>query len=167
MLINVSLSDAVLLREPVWIVIVMNQAGLMYFARFARELLEPLAKVQGSAGDSWQCSCPGMWVHVRASSAAVCRVRLIAEIRFGTVERIMRVTPAAGGAHAAGYRVIARPGLLLIQATLLTLLRWRRGLRVAARRRSSRSASSDCSGCRSRRVVRRGAVARGGGARGR
>lgn len=123
-----------LLREPVWIVIVMIQP-LLYLALFA-PLLEPLigsisrSKPGGGfpPGDAWQVFVPGLLIQLGIFGSMFVGFGIIAEIRYGTVER-MRVTPASRLGLLLG-RVMRDTVVLLIQATLLTLIAVAFGLRV-------------------------------------
>jgi ABC-2 type transport system permease protein len=116
-----------LLREPVWIVIVMIQP-LLYLALFA-PLLEPLTKTAGfPPGDAWQVFVPGLLIQLGIFGSMFVGFGIIAEIRYGTVER-MRVTPASRFGLLLG-RVLRDTVVLLIQATLLTLIAIAFGLRV-------------------------------------
>ena len=118
-----------LLREPVWIVIVMIQP-LLYLALFA-PLLEPIAKTPGfPPGDAWQVFVPGLLVQLGIFGSMFVGFGIVAEIRYGTVER-MRVTPASRLGLLLG-RVLRDTLVLLIQATLLTLIAVAFGLRVPA-----------------------------------
>jgi len=120
-----------LLREPIWIVIVMIQP-LLYLALFA-PLLDPLigsiSKTRGfPPGDAWQVFVPGLLVQLGIFGSMFVGFGIIAEIRYGTVER-MRVTPASRLGLLLG-RVLRDTLVLLIQATLLTLIAVALGLRV-------------------------------------
>lgn len=115
-----------LLREPVWIVVVMIQP-LLYLALFA-PLLEPIVKSQNLHGDAWQIFVPGLLVQLGIFGSMFVGFAIIAEIRFGTVER-MRVTPASRLGLLLG-RVMRDALVLLIQATLLTGVAVILGLRV-------------------------------------
>lgn len=116
-----------LLREPIWIVIMMIQP-LMYLALFA-PLLEPLAKSPGfPAGDKWQVFVPGLLIQLGIFGSMFVGFGIIAEIRYGTVER-MRVTPASRLGLLLG-RVLRDTVVLLVQAVLLTLIAVVFGLRV-------------------------------------
>jgi ABC-2 type transport system permease protein len=116
-----------LLREPVWIIIMMIQP-LLYLALFA-PLLEPLANTPGfPAGDAWQMFVPGLLIQLGIFGSMFVGFGIIAEIRYGTVER-MRVTPASRLGLLLG-RVLRDTLVLLIQATLLTLIAVAFGLRV-------------------------------------
>src|SRR6478736_809832 len=106
-----------LLREPIWIIIVMIQP-LLYLALFA-PLLKPLANSQGfPPGDAWTVFVPGLLI----------QLGIFAEIRYGTVER-MRVTPASRLGLLLG-RILRDTLVLLIQAVLLTVIAIAFGLRV-------------------------------------
>jgi ABC-2 type transport system permease protein len=116
-----------LLREPIWIVIVMVQP-LLYLALFA-PLLDSIAKTPGfPPGDAWQVFVPGLLIQLGIFGSMFVGFGIIAEIRFGTVER-MRVTPASRFGLLFG-RVMRDTVVLLIQATLLTLIAVAFGLRV-------------------------------------
>lgn len=118
-----------MLREPVWIVIVMIQP-LLYLALFA-PLLDKLANTAGfPPGDAWQVFVPGLLIQLGIFGSMFVGFGIIAEIRYGTVER-MRVTPASRFGLLLG-RVLRDTVVLLIQATLLTLVAVAFGLRVPA-----------------------------------
>ncbi len=116
-----------LLREPVWIVVVMIQP-LLYLALFA-PLLDRLANSPGfPPGDAWQVFVPGLLIQLGIFGSMFVGFGIIAEIRYGTVER-MRVTPASRLGLLLG-RVLRDTVVLLVQATLLTLVAVVFGLRV-------------------------------------
>jgi ABC-2 type transport system permease protein len=117
-----------MLREPVWIVIVMIQP-LLYLALFA-PLLKKLVESSHDfpPGDSWQVFVPGMLIQLGMFGSMFVGFGIIAEIRYGTVER-MRVTPASRLGLLLG-RVLRDALVLLVQATLLTLVAVVFGLRV-------------------------------------
>jgi ABC-2 type transport system permease protein len=116
-----------LLREPVWIVIVMIQP-LLYLALFA-PLLEPISKTRGfPPGDAWQVFVPGLLIQLGIFGSMFVGFGIIAEIRYGAIER-MRVTPASRFGLLLG-RVLRDTVVLLLQATLLTLVAIAFGLRV-------------------------------------
>lgn len=118
------------LREPVWLILVMVQP-LLYLALYA-PLLEPLAKVKGLLPGSslWQVFVPGMLIQLGMFGSMFVGFGIIAEIRLGTVER-MRVTPANRLGLLLG-RILKDALVLLVQATLLTLVAIAFGLRVPA-----------------------------------
>ena len=117
-----------LLREPVWIVVVMIQP-LLYLALFA-PLLKKLVESSHDfpPGDSWQVFVPGMLIQLGIFGSMFVGFGIIAEIRYGTVERL-RVTPASRLGFLLG-RIMRDTLVLLIQATLLTLIAVAFGLRV-------------------------------------
>ncbi len=117
-----------LLREPVWIVIVMIQP-LLYLALFA-PLLEPIAKTPGfPPGNAWTVFVPGLLIQLGIFGSMFVGFGIIAEIRHGTIER-MRVTPASRLGLLLG-RVLRDTLVLLVQAALLTLIAVGFGLRVS------------------------------------
>jgi len=120
-----------LLREPIWIVIVLVQP-LLYLALFA-PLLEPLIGQVGKSrgfppGDAWQVFVPGLLIQLGIFGSMFVGFGIVAEIRYGTVER-MRVTPASRLGLLLG-RVLRDTVVLLIQAALLTAVAVAFGLRV-------------------------------------
>lgn len=118
-----------LLREPVWIIIVMIQP-LLYLALFA-PLLDPIAHSRGfPPGDAWQVFVPGLLIQLGIFGSMFVGFGIIAEIRYGTIER-MRVTPASRLGLLLG-RILRDTLVLLVQATLLTLIAVAFGLRVPA-----------------------------------
>ncbi len=118
-----------LLREPVWIVIGLVQP-LLYLALFG-PLLVPLAQKQGfPPGDAWQVFVPGLLIQLAIFGSMFVGFGLIAEIRYGVVER-MRVSPASRFALLLG-RVLRDTLVLIVQATLLTVVAVGFGLRVPA-----------------------------------
>ncbi len=118
-----------LLRNPVWFFIGLVQP-LLYLALFG-PLLRPLTKVRGfPPGDPWQVFVPGLLIQLGIFGSMFVGFGLIAEIRYGVVER-MRVTPASRLALLLG-RVIRDTLVLLVQATILTVVAVAFGLRVGA-----------------------------------
>lgn len=116
-----------LLRDPVWIIIVMIQP-LLYLALFA-PLLEPLANRSGfPPGDAWQVFVPGLLIQLGIFGSMFVGFGIIAEIRYGTVER-MRVSPASRLGLLLG-RIMRDTLVLLVQAALLTAIAIAFGLRV-------------------------------------
>jgi len=115
------------LREPIWFIVVMIQP-LLYLALFA-PLLDRLANTAGfPPGDAWQVFVPGLLIQLGIFGSMFVGFGIIAEIRYGTVER-MRVTPASRLGLLFG-RVLRDTVVLLFQATLLTLVAVAFGLRV-------------------------------------
>jgi len=115
------------LRNPVWVFIGLMQP-ILYLALFA-PLLEPISKSPGfPPGDAWQVFVPGLLIQLGIFGSMFVGFAIVAEIRFGTVER-MRVTPASRLGLLLG-RVMRDTVVLLVQATLLTLTAVAFGLRV-------------------------------------
>ena len=116
-----------LLREPVWFFIALIQP-LLYLALFA-PLLKPLTATSGfPPGDAWQVFVPGLLIQLGIFGSMFVGFGLIAEVRYGVVER-MRVTPASRLGLLLG-RVLRDTAMLLVQATLLTVIAVFLGLRV-------------------------------------
>lgn len=118
-----------LLRSPVWFFINLVQP-LLYLALFG-PLLTPLTRVRGfPPGDAWQVFVPGLLIQLGIFGSMFVGFGLIAEIRYGVVER-MRVTPASRLGLLLG-RVMRDTLVLLVQATILTAVAVIFGLRVGA-----------------------------------
>lgn len=116
-----------MLREPVWLIIGLIQP-LLYLALFA-PLLKPLTSTPGfPPGDAWQVFVPGLLIQLGIFGTMFVGFGIIAEIRYGSVER-MRVTPASRAGLLFG-RVLRDTLVLLLQATILTLVAVAFGLRV-------------------------------------
>ena len=114
-------------REPAWFIIALIQP-LLYLALFG-PLLEPLTHTEGfPAGDSWSVFVPGLLIQLGMFGSLFVGFGLIGELRDGVVER-MRVTPVSRLALLLG-RVSRDTLVLLIQATLLTVVAMAFGLRV-------------------------------------
>ena len=117
-----------LLREPVWMVIMMIQP-LLYLALFA-PLLDKLAGSPGfPPGDAWQVFVPGLLIQLGIFGSLFVGFGIIAEVRSGAVER-MRVTPGSRLGLLLG-RVFRDTLVLLVQAALLTGVAIACGLRVS------------------------------------
>jgi ABC-2 type transport system permease protein len=117
-----------MLREPVWMIIGLIQP-LLYLALFT-PLLGPLTRTAGfPPGDAWQIFVPGLLIQLGIFGTMFVGFGIIAEIRHGSIER-MRVTPASRVGLLLG-RVLRDTLMLLIQATLLTVIAVAFGLRVA------------------------------------
>ena len=116
-----------LLREPVWIIIVMIQP-LLYLALFA-PLLEPIAKAQGfPPGDKWQVFVPGLLIQLGIFGSMFVGFGIIAEWRSGVIDRQL-VTPAARTSIIAG-RTLRDVVVITVQAIVLVGCSWLLGLRV-------------------------------------
>src|SRR5215468_7758241 len=116
-----------LVREPVWVIIVMVQP-LLYMALFA-PLLRPIARTPGfPPGDTWQVFVPGLLVQLGIFGSLFVGFNIVVDIRYGTLER-MRVTPASRLGLLLG-RVFLDTLVTLLQSLLLTLIAVVLGLRV-------------------------------------
>ncbi len=116
-----------MLREPVWSVLGIIQP-LLYLALFG-PLLKPLTHAPGfPPGSSWSVFVPGLLIQLAMFGTLFVGFGLIAEVRFGVVER-MRVTPASRLALLAG-RVLRDVLVLVSQAVLLVTIASAFGLRA-------------------------------------
>jgi ABC-2 type transport system permease protein len=114
------------LRNPAWVVIGLSQP-VLYLLLFG-PLLKPLAGQLG--GDAWRVFVPGMLVQLGIFGGMFVGFGLIAEYRAGVIES-MRVTPASRVSLLMG-RVLRDVLVLLVQASLLTLVALPMGLRAPA-----------------------------------
>jgi ABC-2 type transport system permease protein len=112
------------LRNPTWVIIGLTQP-ILYLVLFG-PLLKPMARLLG--GDAWQIFVPGMLVQLGIFGGMFVGFALIAEWRAGVIES-MRVTPASRLALLMG-RVLRDVVVLLVQATLLTVVAVPLGLRA-------------------------------------
>jgi ABC-2 type transport system permease protein len=116
-----------MLREPVWAVLGLIQP-LLYLGLFG-PLLKPLTSAPGfPPGSSWSVFVPGLLIQLAMFGTLFVGFGLIAEVRFGVVER-MRVTPASRLALLAG-RVMRDVLVLVSQAVLLIAIASVFGLRA-------------------------------------
>jgi ABC-2 type transport system permease protein len=117
----------ILFREPVWPAMAVVQP-LLYLVLFG-PLLEPLARTGlFPPGDAWSVFVPGLLVQLGLFGNMFVGFALVAELRFGTVER-MRVTPASRLGLLLG-RVLRDAIVLVLQAVLLLGIAAAFGLRV-------------------------------------
>jgi ABC-2 type transport system permease protein len=116
-----------LLREPAWIIIALVQP-LLYLALFGPLLKQVVAAPGFPRGDSWQVFVPGLLIQLGMFGSLFVGFGLIDEMRSGVVERL-RVTPASRLALLLG-RVLRDTLVLVVQATLLTLVAVAFGLRI-------------------------------------
>jgi ABC-2 type transport system permease protein len=115
------------LRNPVWVIIGLVQP-ILYLSLFG-PLLKPVAHARGfPPGDAWQVFVPGLLVQLGIFGAAFVGFGLVAELRYGVVER-MRVTPASRLALLLG-RVLRDVVVLLVQGAVLVLTATLFGLRA-------------------------------------
>ncbi len=104
------------LGNPVWVVIGAIQP-LLYLLLFA-PLLSSVASLPGfPSGGAYNVFVPGLLIQLGLFGAAFVGFSLIAEIRYGVVER-MRVTPVSRVAMLLG-RALRDVLILLVQSALL------------------------------------------------
>jgi ABC-2 type transport system permease protein len=116
-----------LLRNPAWIVIGVLQP-LLYLLLFA-PLLKSIAAMPGfPPGGAYNVFVPGLLIQLGLFGAAGVGFSLIAELRFGVVER-MRVTPVSRLALLLG-RALRDIFTIVVQALILILLSLPFGLSI-------------------------------------
>jgi ABC-2 type transport system permease protein len=115
------------LRNPVWVIIGVIQP-ILYLVLFA-PLLTSVATLPGfPTGGAYNVFVPGLLIQLGLFGAAFVGFSLIAEIRYGVVER-MRVTPVSRLAMLLG-RALRDVLILLVQSLLLILLSIPFGLQI-------------------------------------
>lgn len=118
---------AIFLRNPAWVVIGVVQPAL-YLLLFA-PLLKSIASVPGfPRGGAYNVFVPGLLVQLGMFGAAGVGFGLIAELRFGVIERL-RVTPVSRLALLLG-RALRDIVVLLIQAAVLIIVALPFGLSI-------------------------------------
>lgn len=107
------------LRNPAWAVIGVVQP-LLYLLLFA-PLLKSIATTQGfPSGGAYNVFVPGLLIQLGLFGAAFVGFTLIAELRYGVVERL-QVTPVSRLALLLG-RALRDVLILLVQSLMLILL---------------------------------------------
>ena len=114
------------LRQPVWVIMGMFQP-ILYLVLFG-PLLEGATSAAGAPGNAFNWFIPGLLILTGFFAAAFAGFGLVAEIRYGVVER-MRVTPMSRFAMLAG-RSLRDVTILLAQAVLLILVAIPFGLQI-------------------------------------
>ncbi len=115
------------LRNPVWVVIGVVQP-MLYLLLFA-PLLKSIAAMPGfPPGGAYNVFVPGLLIQLGLFGASGVGFSLIAELRFGVVERL-RVTPVSRLALLLG-RALRDIMTLLIQSLLLVLVALPFGLHI-------------------------------------
>jgi ABC-2 type transport system permease protein len=115
------------LRNPVWVIIGVIQP-ILYLVLFA-PLLTSVSTLPGfPTGGAYNVFVPGLLIQLGLFGAAFVGFSLIAEIRYGVVER-MRVTPVSRLAMLLG-RALRDVLILLVQSLLLILLSIPFGLQI-------------------------------------
>ena len=106
------------LRQPVWVAMGLFQP-ILYLVLFA-PLLEGATSTAGASASAFNWFVPGLLILTAFFAAFFAGFGLVAEIRYGVVER-MRVTPMSRFAMLAG-RSLRDVTILLAQSTLLILV---------------------------------------------
>jgi ABC-2 type transport system permease protein len=114
------------LRQPVWVAMGLFQP-ILYLVLFA-PLLEGATSAAGASASAFNWFIPGLLILTAFFAAAFAGFGLVAEIRYGVVER-MRVTPMSRFAMLAG-RSLRDVTILLAQSTLLILVAIPFGLKI-------------------------------------
>jgi len=115
------------LGNPLWVVIGIVQP-LLYLVLFA-PLLTSIAHMPGfPPGGAYNVFVPGLLIQLGLFGAAFVGFSLIAELRYGVVER-MRVTPVSRVAMLLG-RALRDVLILLVQSAILIVFALPFGLRV-------------------------------------
>ncbi len=92
------------LRQPVWVAMGLFQP-ILYLLLFA-PLLEGATSNAGASSSAFNWFVPGLLILTAFFAAAFAGFGLVAEIRYGVVER-MRVTPMSRFAMLAGRSLFA------------------------------------------------------------
>lgn len=117
----------IFLRNPVWVVIGVLQP-VLYLLLFA-PLLKSIAAMPGfPPGGAYNVFVPGLLIQLGLFGASGVGFSLIAELRFGVVERL-RVTPVSRLALLLG-RALRDMLTLLVQSLLLVLIALPFGLHI-------------------------------------
>ena len=106
------------LRQPVWLLMGIFQP-ILYLVLFG-PLLEGAVTQAGAGVNAFDWFVPGMLVMVAVFGAAFVGFGLIAELRYGVIER-MRVTPMSRTAMLLG-RSLRDAVLLLMQAVIMIVI---------------------------------------------
>jgi ABC-2 type transport system permease protein len=106
------------LRQPVWLIMGILQP-ILYLVLFG-PLLEGAVTESGAGVNAFDWFVPGMLVMVAVFGAAFVGFGLIAELRYGVIER-MRVTPMSRTAMLLG-RSLRDAALLLMQAVIMIVI---------------------------------------------
>jgi ABC-2 type transport system permease protein len=106
------------LRQPVWVAMGLFQP-ILYLILFA-PLLEGATSTAGASASAFNWFVPGLLILTAFFAAFFAGFGLVAEIRYGVVER-MRVTPMSRFAMLAG-RSLRDVTILIAQSTLLILV---------------------------------------------
>jgi ABC-2 type transport system permease protein len=116
------------LRQPVWVVMGIFQP-ILYLLLFG-PLLDGATGMTGTTGSAYNWFIPGLLVQTAMFAAAFAGFGLVAELRYGVVER-MRVTPMSRFAMLAG-RSLRDVTIMAVQAALMIVLAIPFGLQLDA-----------------------------------
>jgi len=116
------------LRQPVWVIMGLLQP-ILYLTLFG-PLLDASTKAAGAGTSAFNWFIPGLLIQVAVFGTAFGGFGLIAELRYGVVERL-RVTPMSRFAMLLG-RSLRDVVILLVQASIMILLAIPFGLKVDA-----------------------------------
>ena len=106
------------LRQPVWVAMGIFQP-ILYLVLFG-PLLEGATGATGSGVNAYNWFIPGLLVQTAMFAAAFAGFGLVAELRYGVVER-MRVTPMSRFAMLAG-RSLRDVTIMLVQAVVMIVI---------------------------------------------
>jgi ABC-2 type transport system permease protein len=106
------------LRQPVWVMMGVFQP-ILYLLLFG-PLLEGATTATGATGSAFNWFVPGLLIMTGFFAAAFAGFGLVAELRYGVVER-MRVTPMSRFAMLAG-RALRDVTILIAQSILLIVV---------------------------------------------
>jgi len=106
------------LRQPVWVIMGMFQP-ILYLLLFG-PLLEGATGAAGATGSAFNWFVPGLLIMTGFFAAAFAGFGLVAELRYGVVER-MRVTPMSRFAMLAG-RSLRDVTILMAQALVIIVV---------------------------------------------
>ena len=106
------------LRQPVWVAMGIFQP-ILYLTLFG-PLLDGATAAMGTTGSAYNWFIPGLLVQTAMFAAAFAGFGLVAELRYGVVER-MRVTPMSRFAMLAG-RSLRDVTIMLVQAALMIVV---------------------------------------------
>lgn len=113
-------------RQPIWIILGLIQP-ILYLVLFG-PLLERATQASGAEGSAFNWFVPGLLVQTAVFGAAFVGFALIAELRYGVVER-MRVTPMSRFAMLFG-RSLRDVTILVAQAVLMIVMAIPFGIRI-------------------------------------
>lgn len=114
------------IKQPVWVILGLGQP-ILYLVLFG-PLLNAATQAAGTSTNAFNWFVPGLLIQVALFGAAFTGFGLIAELRYGVVER-MRVTPMSRMAMLLG-RSLRDVTILVAQAVVMILLAIPFGLRL-------------------------------------